>query len=232
MAESAFRTLPWDGLLNARQVLPGLIRSASLSALTPRGRQDLLTSGLGRIIDLRNRSERDQDPAPFEGQMLYLNLPLLPYRNRALNTASVEARTNAEHYCAVLDHVGNSLATIFGAVLDAAPGKVLIHCHAGKDRTGLVTALALELTGVSRRAIAADYVETDQHMQGMYADILARQPDPVKRRRLSAFLVSREQDILCALDHLDQTWGGVATYLEAFGFSRKDQERLVTRLAG
>lgn len=230
MPESVFLPLSWDGFLNARQVLPGLVRSAGLSGLTPQGCQELLDTGLGRIIDLRNRSERQTDPARFEGQALYLNLPLLPYRNRALNTASAEACTNADHYRAILDHSGNSLAAIFGALLDAPLGKVLIHCHAGKDRTGLVVALALDLSGISRSVIAADYAETDRHLQGMYADILARQLDAVKRKRLPAFLVSREQDILSALDHLDQMWGGVATYLESFGFSRLEQRRLVTRL--
>lgn len=224
------RTLPWEGSVNTRWVLPGLIRSANLAFLTPPGRAQLLSTGPGRIIDLRNREERRLHPVPFVGAPSYLNLPLLPYRNRTLNTASQAANTNGEHYRAILDHSANQIVTIFGAIHDAPPGPILLHCHLGKDRTGLVVALALELAGTARAEIAADYAQTDQQVGDLYAALLARQADPQKRARLETFLVSREQDILSALEHLDTTWGGAAAYLEAFGLSRADQQRLTTRL--
>ncbi|WP_407543361.1 tyrosine-protein phosphatase (plasmid) [Deinococcus radiomollis] len=220
----------WEGSLNTRRVLPGLIRSANLSFLTETGRAQLLASGLGRVIDLRNRQERQIDPAPFTGTAAYLNLPLLPSGNPALERAGQAATDNGASYRAILDDSGNHFATVFGAMLDAPPGPVLVHCHVGKDRTGLVVALALELAGVARGVIAADYAETDRHMQGVYSTMLARQGDPQKRRQLAAFLVSREGDILSALEYLDTTWGGTAAYLEAFGLTRDEQRRLIARL--
>jgi len=157
-----------DGALNFRRPLPGLYRSGNLSRLSERGRGELLALGLARIIDLRNRAERDLDPPPFLGRPEYLNLPLLPYRNRALNTASAEVRSNADHYRAHLDHAGNQIVAILGAVLDAPAGPVLLHCHAGKDRTGLIVALCLELAGVPRGEIAADYAASGPELEGFY----------------------------------------------------------------
>jgi len=145
----------WQGALNARHALPSLIRSADLSFLTAHGRAELLAAGISRIIDLRTRAERHTDPAPFAGRPEYLNLPLLPSRDRALNQASADARSNADHYRAHLDRAGNQLAAIFGAMHDAPPGPLLIHCHAGKDRTGLVAAMAHDLCGQPREQIAA-----------------------------------------------------------------------------
>ena len=220
----------WDGSLNTRQVLPGLIRSANLSFLTATGRAQLLASGLGRVIDLRSRQERQIDPAPFVGTSEYLNLPLLPYGNPALEAAGQAAPDNGEYYRAILEHSGNHFVTVFGAIHDAPPGPVLVHCHVGKDRTGLVVALALELAGAARSAIAADYAETDQHMQEVYTAMLSRQVDVQKRRQLEAFLVSRESDILSALKYLDTAWGGTAAYLEAFGLTRGEQQGLTARL--
>ena len=154
----------WEGSLNARFALPGLIRSANLSFLSPQGRAALLRAGISRILDLRNRSERQIDPAPFASRPEYLNLPLLPYRDRAMNAASATARSNADVYRTYLDHAGNQIASIFGAMHDAPPGLLLVHCHAGKDRTGLVAALAQDLCGLPREQIMAEYAESDEHL--------------------------------------------------------------------
>ena len=220
----------WDGAVNTRRVLPGLIRSANLSFLSGQGRGELLASGLSRIIDLRNRAERQIDPAPFVGNLVYLNLPLLPQQHAAIDEIHATGRTNADLYRAYLDYTRNQIAAIFGALLDAPPGPVLIHCHLGKDRTGLVAALAQELCNVTRPRIAADYAETDQHVAHMYAAQLDAQADPEKRAQLADFQVSRPEDILAALEHLDSQWGGIHAYLEAFGMSKAGQHQLAARL--
>ena len=191
-----------------------------MSNLYEQGRRELLEGGVARIIDLRSRGEREIDAAPFEGTPLYLNLPLLPAHHAALEEMHASGRGNADFYRAYLDHAGNQLAAIFGAMHDAPPSPVLVHCHAGKDRTGLVAALAQELCGMAREQIAGDYSETDLHLGVFYAAQLERQPDPQKRARLATLLVSRPADILAALTHLDVRWGGVNAYLETFGMSR------------
>ncbi|WP_424952225.1 tyrosine-protein phosphatase [Deinococcus sp.] len=224
------KTIPWDAALNARHALPGLIRSGNLSFLSGQGRRELLASGVSRIIDLRNRAEREIDPAPFAGRPEYLNLPLVPYRNQALDHASADARSNADFYRAYLDHAGNQLAAVFGAMHDSPPGPSLVHCHAGKDRTGLVVALAQELCGVPREQIAADYAESDQHLGQFYAGQLKRKPDPAKRMRLAWFQVSRPEDMVATLEHLDAGLGGVSACLGAFGFGLSEQEKLAERL--
>ena len=137
--------------------MPGLYRSANLSFLTGRGRADLQALGLGRLLDLRDRRERQVDAPPFLGRAEYLNLPLLPWRVRAMNEATAAARSNADLYRAHLDHAANQIVTVLGAILDAPAGPVLLHCHAGKDRTGLVTALCAGVAGLARQDIARDY---------------------------------------------------------------------------
>ncbi len=223
-------SIAWDAALNARHALPGLIRSANLSFLSGQGRAALLASGISRIIDLRARTERQIDPAPFAGRQEYLNLPLLPEQHVEIGKIHATGRTNADFYRAYLDHAGNQIAVIFGAMHDAPPGLLLIHCHAGKDRTGLVAALAQKLCGLTCEEVAADYAETDRHLGQFYAGQLERQPDPEKRARLATVLVSRPHDVLAALEHLDRQWGGIESYLEAFGMNRAEQHQLAARL--
>jgi protein-tyrosine phosphatase len=224
-------TLPIpDGALNFRPVLPGLWRSANLSFLTPRGRRDLLARTFSRIIDLRDRSERAIDAPLLVGHPSYLNLPLLPWRDRELNTGSAAAQTNADYYRLYLDRAGNGMVAVLGALLDAPPGPLLIHCHVGKDRTGLVAALLQELCGVPRQVTAADYTETDSHMGAVYDTMLARLPTGPQRDTLAHLLASRPEDILAALEHLDRQWGGVAAYLAAWGLPAAEVQALRQRL--
>ena len=58
-------------------------------------------------------------------------------------------------------------------VAAAAPGGVLVHCHAGKDRTGLILGLVLALIGVPETIIAEDYAASDTYLQPLYEAMLA-----------------------------------------------------------
>jgi len=166
----------------------------------------------------------------FLGRTEYLNLPLLPYRNRAMNTAA-GATGNADYYRAHLDHAANPVVTILGAILDAPAGPVLIHCHAGKDRTGLIAALCLELCRVPRERVAADYAASGPELGEFYAQVRARE-SPGAWEKLLPFVETRPEDILAALDHLDSPWRGVSGYLTAHGLGPDEQTWLVTRLRG
>ncbi|BDP41345.1 protein-tyrosine-phosphatase [Deinococcus aetherius] len=218
-----------DRALNFRRPLPDLYRSGDLDRLSERGRGELLTLGVTRMIDLRNRVEREIDPPPFLGRTEYLNLPLLPYRNRALNAATAEARSNADHYRASLDYAANQIMTVLGAILDAPPGPVLVHCHAGKDRTRLIVALCLELSGVPPERIADDYAASEPELATLYEAARARRT-PEAWSKLEPFVAPRPEDVLAALAHLDTNWGGVGPYLTTHGFSSNEQAALAARL--
>ena len=218
-----------DGALNHRPCLPGLTRSGNPSRLTPAGQQQLLTLNFSRLIDLRDRTERTVDPPPFLGHPAYLNLPLLPWRNRAFNEATAAARSNADHMTATLDHAANQIVTVLGAILDAPPGPVLIHCHAGKDRTGLIAALCSELAGQPRDQTAADYAASGPALTGFYRDMQTRRT-PEQWAKLAPLALTHPGDILRTLEHLDRAWSGLRAYLSAHGLTGADQDALSRRL--
>ena len=146
-----------------------------------------------------------------------------------MNEATAAARTNADLYRTHLDHAANPIVTILGAILDAPPGPVLIHCHAGKDRTGLIAALCGELAGLTRTQIAEDYARTGEELTDFYAARQERKT-PEQWVALQPFIHTRAEDILAALSHLDEKWGGVGAYLAAHGFSAEEQATLAARL--
>jgi Tyrosine phosphatase family len=83
---------------------------------------------------------------------------------------------------------------------------------------------------VPRNKCAADYAETDQHVAHLYPAQLAAQPDPEKRAWLAGFQISRPDDLLMTLAHLDVQWGGINAYLKAYGVAKAEQRKLAARL--
>jgi hypothetical protein len=67
----------------------------------------------------------------------------------------------SDGYRLMMDTSGKNMVAALTAIAEAPPGGVVVHCHAGRDRTGVVVALALHLAGASTESIAADYMLTE-----------------------------------------------------------------------
>lgn len=236
------RALTWDGCLNARDTggYPAregvlrygvLLRSDNLCRLTDAGRKGFAASKIGTIIDVRSAYELDIDSSPFaeSASVHYLNLPLL----NESDTAAM-ARINSDialpdMYRVMLKRFGAKVAAIVKAVA-AADGVVVIHCHAGKDRTGLVIALLLAAVGVGDEAIAADYAVSSYYLGEARRDALFAAAKLEERHRLAERLSARAETMLSVLDWLRAEHGGAEAYLLTSGVSETALEKLRQRL--
>ena len=151
--------LDWPGLVNARDLggLPlkegrvregALIRSESLTRLGDGGVRALEEAGVSRIIDLRREGE-SPEPHPYADDAdVYVNLPVEDPADVKENTGPM-----VDLYRDMVDARPELFATAVGAIADAPPGAVLVHCAGGKDRTGLVTAMALTVVGAEPEVV-------------------------------------------------------------------------------
>jgi len=207
-----------------------VIRSDNISSLNPAGVQAMWEYGVNTVIDLRTETEAAQFPSPFAAPdygPTYLNLPVIDdaFMARVNDTEGIPQR-----YRLMVDHRQESFAQIFSA-LAHIEGPAVVHCFAGKDRTGLVAAMALALAGADKDAIAADYAETDVQLAGRYAEWLASAP-PERLASMRDELRCEPEWMLGVLDHIDETWGGVEPYLAGAGVAPADLIRLKAKLAG
>lgn len=162
--------------------------------------------------------------------------PLLPLGPRVVSLPLLQALRPGWHedtvtltalYGLVLDEAGPLLAQLVQEVAHA-DGPVLVHCAAGKDRTGISVALVLRLLGVSRDDVVADYLLTERASAQIDArlrtDRAERPPLPT-----SFYAVPREA-IEHVLDRWDEHPGGVDGWFDAVGGETSSVGRLRSSL--
>jgi protein-tyrosine phosphatase len=241
-ANEADRALAWDACLNVRDLgglvtadgrrvrRGALVRSDQLCRLSDGGRVALVAHGVRTVIDLRNPAEAERDPDPIwhEHGVDYL---LIPQQSEQLwRELEPVARTRSERDCAVIDRRAVQIAAMAGAVANAVPGGVIIHCLAGKDRTGIAVAMLLSLVGVSEADIAEDYSLTVPNLAAELAAALAAAPDDEARARLVRSYDASAETMLATLTHLRTRHGGAKAYLTRAGLSDANVDRIRARL--
>jgi protein-tyrosine phosphatase len=243
IGEQRVRRLTWEGCLNARDLggyptLDGretrwgaIVRSDNPAELTAAGRAALVAHGVRSIVDLRTPDEVAHHPNPFAGPgphgIAYTNVSLLD----PAAEPPAGFTTLADDYKRMLDRFRPSVAAIMTAIARAPAGGVLVHCMAGKDRTGIVSALLLELVGVPRETIGADYALTAECLRPREEEWLANGPgERADRERALATYAARAEVMLEVLDDLDRRHGGVEAYLLEAGVTGEDITRLRERL--
>ncbi|MSS70965.1 MAG: tyrosine-protein phosphatase [Candidatus Latescibacteria bacterium] len=248
----ASRHLPWERCYNARDVggyetgdgartrWRSLVRADDLCRLTPAGCAALLDYGVRTIIDLRLPSECARALHPFASRpndgpsLIYHHISMMDETDRE-GTARINAGdTPQEIYILILEQYPSSVAAAVRAFAQAGPGGVLVHCHGGKDRTGILVALLLTLAGVPQATIAQDYAESEDYLQPSYREALAQiAHDPVRHQQLARQirkLAPTPEAMRATLSHLDTKHGGVSAYLKATGVTPEDLESIRNRL--
>jgi protein-tyrosine phosphatase len=239
-----------DGAANARAVVPGvLLRADNLQSLSPRDVRRLVDQeGLEVVLDLRTDVEVElEGPGPLtaEPAVRIEHRSLFPDTggNTDLDADTVtpwqppdrdESPLETPVVRAYMSYLRRRPDSIVASVrtIARADGAVLVHCAAGKDRTGVVVALALDAAGVDRRAIVADYVATSDRIDAIMARLLS---SPTYREELEGHAPHSHAPVRQSMERLlelvDEHFGGPVSWLTGHGLDSADLERLRDRLA-
>lgn len=203
-----------DGTYNARWSAGAsrLARAATLDAVGPTGAAQLTALGVARVVDLREDTE---GTAPTHGVPV-VRVPLYRLPEGPPQTGTLE-----DVYDFLLRERGTELTRAVIAIA-TAPGRVLVHCTAGKDRTGLVVALALLAAGHRDAAVVTDYALSVDVVRARRADHVRSVLGPLDldpaayRDALRLHLDSPPAAIEHALGTI-RSLGGAAAYLVRYG---------------
>lgn len=237
------RHLAWPDLLNARDLGGFLLRTGretawrrvvradNLNKLAPAGVAALVAYGVRTVIDLRDPFELEKFPNPLVAAppsgAVFVNLPLI---SAAEWEAIKDPARASERYVLTARLSHSNIASAIAAVADAPPGGVVIHCHAGKERTGIVAALLLWLAGVADTAVAEDWTASDAYLQPLYEEWIANEGDPTIRAKRAEGFVTRAEHILDVLTHVRRSHGSLEEYLLAGGLTAAQLDRARRRL--
>ena len=244
------RDLAWDGLLNARDLgghatedggetrWGSIVRADSVRQLTERGWRDVVEYGVQTIVDLRSGEELAEDP-PTELPVEAVHVSFFDDRPdvfKDVEAASIAAPDHAaatrDVYLIFLEHFRTNVAAAIRAVAHAPEGAVVVHCHGGKDRTGLVSAFLLRLAGVPIEEIARDYALSEERLRTRHEQWFAEAADEAELERLHRISRTPAASMVGVLEELERRYGSIAGYLRAGGATDAEIEGARARLRG
>jgi len=247
---AADRRVPFEGITNFRDLGGyragprartrwGLVfRAEGLHGLTPADLDLYTRLGMRAVYDLRSEMEREANPGPFPSTWVeVMGRPrdgevASPLAGRL--TLDDGERLLGDLYSGLIDHSATQIGELLTRLATDTGLPAVFHCHAGKDRTGVVAALLLDALGVDRETVLDDYELTSRYRS-------RAQQDPTFRRLVEQFAMSPEAAagvlntprwaMQEALEHLDREHGGIERYLTGpAGMQAEDLERLRARL--
>lgn len=202
-----------------------LLRSDALHRLTEADLAALAERGVRLVVDLRDAREVEGWPSRLDG--LDVTVEHLPVFADAAPAALLSGRIDlATLYDAMVDDRGDTLTRAVAALARAGDGASIVHCTAGKDRTGIVVALALLAVGVDRETVIEDYARTEANLAGEWLEEMVSMvsrygvPDTPELRVLMGG--SPREAIEGVIETIERAHGSTREYLLASGLRLAD----------
>lgn len=237
---TAERVLPLEGGVNFRDIggyiaangrstrWGKLYRSGDLSRLTEADINYLEQMGIRLICDLRTTDEtiKYQNRLPQHAALYYLHAPIYEREDAMsrLIATLILKRSQLEKVWLEGVYIKRFVekgARSFGRTLTLLANEhhypAVVHCTAGKDRTGITVALLLSVLGVSEEVIIADYTLSNLYfneiLSGVEADAERLAIFGIQTPDLFPFLTAQAQILQQTLDYINCTYGSIEQYL-------------------
>lgn len=242
MTSAPERRVLVDGMYNLRDIggyrsgsqrtkWQTVYRSDALHRLTPLGIDQFSRLGIETIIDLRDDVERAHQPTALPGAVRVIASPIFQGVDATINDPDISIGT---FYSNLIENYTPNYVRGIRHIIEHNDGPVLVHCTAGKDRTGTLVALALTAIGVDREDVLHDYAQTEQYLAGEWADrhiehmqSLGIELTPALRDLL---VRSPSETLDAALASVESQHGSIVDYLRAHGLSDHEIDLLAALL--
>ena len=237
--DSTAQRIPIEGTYNFRDVggyaadggvtRPGkLFRADALGRLGEAGREGLRELGVRVVIDLRDDFEVQALPDDLEG--LDIEVLHLPVFEGSGASASTVGSTIVHLYDKIVFQHTDVIVRALREIADTGDEPVVVHCTAGKDRTGIVVALALLAVGVDRETVVEDYAATEANLEGPWLEgmlELVRGYGVEVTPDLRVILGGSPREALeTTIDRIEERHGSVHRYLLAAGLDELELAKL------
>ena len=217
-----------------------LFRCGMLSDFTADGAAEFEALNIGVICDLRGTDEVALYPTPnlpmFDCQK---HIPIAPGTSSDLRGSVAMGQHSAAERSAFMQEITREIACehvaayaqMFRALITTEQG-FLVHCMAGKDRTGFGVAVIQLMLGVSEKLVMADYLLTNEARELLTRtrDRMREQGIEIDAASLEVITQVKREYLEAALTGLKSEFGGIEGYLEASAVEASEQAELIRRL--
>ena len=240
--EGAWNVRNFAGLQGANGPIPAgaFLRTADLGRLTAADLDTLAAAGVGLDIDLRTADEdtHSHDRLADDPRFAYRRISLMG--TEKMDPAQmIKSMPDSlgQAYVQWLDGNHAPFLQVFQAIAAQDKGTVLFHCTAGKDRTGVIAALLLDLAGVPRADIVHDYALSAHYLEGQpkdsamnaqFAEMMRNNPEI--GRKMAGMSGTSPENMELFLDALNQRHGNAEGFLKAIGLGEGEIRQLKARL--
>ena len=205
-----------------------LFRSATPDFATPTDLLFLERLGVRTVLDLRTEPERRESP------LRNVRVHTIPILTQVWDPGSIAAtslppeRFLADRYLEMCELGAERIAECFAVLAESSASPALVHCTAGKDRTGVLVALLLASFGVDTRVIAEDYAMSALAMAELVALIRDQTPERLDAMvsQPSAFLSAPRETMHLFLADLAARYGSATRFLLGAGITEEHLDAL------
>jgi len=189
-------------------------RGDSPHRVTPSDLGYFATHQITTVIDLRHEHEQTVAPNPLATQsdINYMAIPLFQVTH---NTSNVITRLD-DFYIHLLETSRAPIQQTFTQLADA-PNGTFFHCRVGKDRTGIIAALLLDLVEVPHAHIIADYVATAEHITPLLPELRRDRPAHIDEATYEQIIGIQSDTMGNVLTYIKKTYGSAVNYLTQIG---------------
>lgn len=200
------------------------IRSSAPVNLTKEDLEYLKDYGVSVVIDLRSEFEMSMANSKLKDVdgIEYYHIDLFnDPKAQLISKEQTNFKDMGDLYIIMLDHLQFQIYNVFKIFLNHPYDGILFNCSAGKDRTGVISALLLDLAGCHEYDIVKDYAESFENNKEIYEELLKLSPTGNEEHLLSQPLYMMKM-----LNHLREKYGSARNYLINIGFSEDEVEDL------
>jgi protein tyrosine/serine phosphatase len=209
-----------------------LFRSDALHALSASDVAHLRDAlALSDIVDLRSSFElRSEGRGPLEAEPIdFHHTPLFDGDPSAGDRGAAATMTLGDRYVGMMEMAQDKITNVV-RILANARGGAVYHCAAGKDRTGVISAVVLGVLGVPDELIVADYALSGERIDEIIARVMSMKGYEDTLREMPAdTLHAHPASMETVLTRVSERWGTMADYLRGGGLTEEDLARLRTR---
>lgn len=201
------------------------IRAASPANATDEDLEKLYQYGVRATVDLRSDFEKKNQPSRLKGykDIVYYEVNLFHGENIRVVPEDVKNYQDLSGvYIYTIEAMKDSIKKVFDIFLKYPYDAVLFHCSAGKDRTGIIAGLLLDLVGCHDYDIVKDYSESYENNREINEELKA-----MMDKETESYLSSSPRYMMAFIDYIREHYGSSKEYLLSIGLTIDEIEELI-----